>query len=299
MLAFDHRASFERDLFGIRGEPSADQLAALADSKTLIFEGLRLAVEGGAPKESAAVLVDEQFGAAVARAARADRYLLAMPAEKSGQAEFDFDYGASFPEHVERFDPDFVKVLVRYNPDGDQAMNQRQLARLARLSGWLKSAGRPFLFELLVPPEPDQLARVGGSKDDYDRMLRPELVVRTIADCQAADVEPDIWKIEGLESREDCEQVSSQARGGGREQVRCIVLGRGESEERVLRWLRVAAGATGFIGFAVGRTVWFEALKGWREGRTDRQGAARLIAERYGRMVDTYSGALVSASRTD
>lgn len=261
MLAFDHRASFQKGLFGISGTPTSDQVQAIADSKSVIYEGFRMGVMAGAPRESAAVLVDEQLGAAVARAARADGFLLAMPVEMSGQAEFDFQYGAEYRSHVEAFEPDFVKVLVRYNPEGDAALNARQLLRLAELSQWLREVGWTFLFELLVPAEPDQLAKLGGDAERYDRELRPRLVVETIAQAQAAGVEPDIWKLEGLETTEDCERVARQARDGGRQRVASIVLGRGESEERVLRWLEVAA-AAGFAGFAVGRTVWADPLRG-------------------------------------
>jgi myo-inositol catabolism protein IolC len=294
MLAFDHRASFQKGLFGIGGTPSDREAAAIADSKSVIYEGLRLAAEGGALKSSAALLVDEQFGSAVARAGKAEGYVVAMPVEKSGQVEFDFEYGDSYRDHIERFEPDFIKVLVRYNPDGDRSTNERQMARLAALSGWLQATDRRFLFELLVPAEPGQLAQSGGSLETYDRELRPELVVRTIAAAQASGVEPDIWKIEGLETRQDCERVSNQARAGGREQVRCIVLGRGENEERVLRWLRLAAGAPRYVGFAVGRTVWWDALKAWLGGQIDREKAVTAIAQKYRRMVDVYSAAMVS-----
>jgi 5-dehydro-2-deoxygluconokinase len=291
MLAFDHRASFQKDLFGIAGTPNDQQDADIADSKATILDGLQLAVTQGVPKQEAAVLVDERFGAAVARRAKRDGYLLAVPVEKSGQDEFDFEYGSSFGAHIEEFDPDFAKVLVRYNPDGDQAANRGQLARLSELSGWLRDRQRKFLFELLVPPTAAQLHRVGGDRHAYDAEIRPSLVIRTMVDAQAAAVEPDIWKIEGLDRREDCERVSVQARAGRRDGVACMVLGRGESKDRVVGWLQRAAGVTGFVGFAIGRTIWFDPLKSWLDGEINRDQAVVLIAENYRRMVDAYSSA--------
>ena len=136
------------------------------------------------------LLVDEEFGAEIARSARRDAFTLAMPVERSGQDEFDFEFGEKLGEHVEAFDPDFAKVLVRYNPDDDAELNRRKGGRLARLSGWLRANDRKFLFELLVAATPDQLDQVGGGQDAYDRDLRPDLVVRAIAQLQAADVEP-------------------------------------------------------------------------------------------------------------
>ena len=76
--------------------------------------------------------------------------MTACPAEKSGQEEFDFEYGEEFARHIEAFSPTFCKVLVRYNPEGDRALNQRQTARLKRLSDYLHGSGRLFMFELLV-----------------------------------------------------------------------------------------------------------------------------------------------------
>jgi myo-inositol catabolism protein IolC len=291
MLAFDHRASFQKGLFGIEGTPSAEERARISQSKQIIFEGLRRAVEQGAPKEWAGVLVDEDFGAVVARAAKREGFTLAMPAEMSGQDEFDFEFGEDFGSHIEAFDPVFTKVLVRYNPDGDQEMNRRQLARLKTLSDWLHERNRKFLFELLVPPEPAQLDAVGGDKDRYDLEIRPGLVVRVIAESQSAGVEPDIWKIEGLDRREDCARVVEQARAGGRDRVSCVVLGRGADEAGVVRWLRQGAAVPGFIGFAVGRTIWWDALKSWVAGEADSDSAAQTISGNYRRMVDAYESA--------
>jgi myo-inositol catabolism protein IolC len=218
-----------------------------------------------------------------------------MPVERSGQDEFDFEFGEEFPEHIEAFDPDFAKVLVRYNPDGDEQLNRRQAGRLARLSGWLRANDRRFLFELLVPATASQLDQVAGDKDAYDRDLRGALVVRTLAELQRAGVEPDIWKIEGLEAREDCERVVDQAQAGGRKDVRCVVLGRGADLDRVAHWLKVAAPVAGFVGLAVGRTIWLEALSEHQAGRLEREAAVTHIAANYRQMIDTYADAAGSA----
>jgi len=151
ILAFDHRGSFQKKFFGIEGAAGPEETLKIIDAKTVIFEGMQRALTDGVSNEAAGVLVDEQFGAEVARAANRDGLKLAMPAEKSGQHEFDFEYGEEFSAHIEAFDPAFTKVLVRYNPEGDGAMNARQAVRLKQLSDWLHHTGRRFLFELLVP----------------------------------------------------------------------------------------------------------------------------------------------------
>ncbi len=279
---------------GITGEPTAQQRERISELKLIIYDGFRRAVADGAPADSCGVLVDEEFGTKIARSAGMEGLTLAMPVERSGQDEFDFEFGDAFGEHVEAFAPDFAKVLVRYNPDGDQRLNRRQEERLAQLSVWLHAHDRKFLFELLVPATPAQLEQVGGDQDVYDRDLRPALVVRTLAQMQEAGVEPNIWKIEGLEAREDCERVVAQAQVGGREDVRCVVLGRGADLERVAQWLKVAAPVDGYIGFAIGRTLWSDALSERLADRLDRDAATAQIAANYGQMIDTYAAAAVS-----
>ena len=291
ILAFDHRGSFQKKMFGIAGEPNAEETATISDAKRLIFEGFEQAVAEGAPKESAGLLVDEQFGAGLARDAGARGSILAMPVEKSGQDEFDFQYGDDFGGHIEEFDPTFAKVLVRYNPQGDREMNERQTARLKRLSDWLHDHDRAFLFELLVAAEPHQLEAVGGDADRYDNEIRPALMVGAIAELQGAGVEPDVWKIEGIDTREDCERISKQVRSGGRDRVACVVLGRGADEAAVIHWLRTGAGVPGYIGFAIGRTIWWDQVKAWLAGDLDRETAAKGIAANYRKMIDVYTGA--------
>src|SRR5437773_7207173 len=162
---------------GISGTPTPEDTARMSEAKRVTFEGFQQAVAAGAPRESAGILIDEQFGAGIARTARAEGYVFAMPVEKSGQDEFDFEYGDEFGAHIEAFDPTFAKVLVRYNPKGDANMNRRQAARLGVLSDWVHERGRKFLFELLVAAEPHQLERAGGDVGRFDKEVRAGLMV--------------------------------------------------------------------------------------------------------------------------
>jgi myo-inositol catabolism protein IolC len=294
ILAFDHRGSFQKKLFGIVGQPKPEETMRIAEAKAVIGDGFFDAVAREASKEYAGLLVDEQFGAEIARRAKREGHVFAMPVEKSGQDEFDFEYGEAFGEHIEAFDPTFSKVLVRFNLEGDPEMNRRQSERLKLLSDWLRQRGRKFLFELLVAAEPEQLAKVGGDVDRFDRELRPGLMVEAIGELQGWDIEPDVWKIEGLDREEDCRRLSDQARSGGRDRVACVVLGRGANEEAVLRWLRTGAAVEGYIGFAVGRTLWWDVLRGWLDGTVDRVEASRRIADNYLRMIEAYASAAAS-----
>jgi myo-inositol catabolism protein IolC len=292
ILAFDHRGSFQKKMFGIEGEPTSEQTETIADAKRLIFEGMELAVERGVDASATGVLVDEQFGSDIPKRANDEGLVLAMPVEKSGQEEFDFQYGDDFGEHIEKFDPHFSKVLVRYNPDGDAEINERQLGRLKVLADWLHEHDRKFLFELLVPAEPGQLEQVDGDTDRYDAELRPALMKQAIANIQDYGIEVDVWKIEGVDAREDAEELARQTRSGeGRDGVVCVLLGRGASDDKVDHWLRQAAPVEGFVGFAIGRSIWWDALKGFLDGGLDRGAAAERIAENYLRFVKVYDDA--------
>ena len=287
ILAFDHRGSFEK-MFGVSGRaPTPEEVARISDAKSLIFEGFRRAVAEGVPKDAAGVLVDGQYGPQVARAARAEGHLLAMPVEKSGQNEFDFEYGEAFGEKILEYDPTFSKVLVRYNPEGDQELNARQAARLKRLSDWLHEHGRKFLFELLVPAEEHQLEAVGGDAERYDTETRPPLMMQAIEELQDVGIEADIWKIEGIDSRDSCRRIAELVRRDGRDQVSCVVLGRGASDAKVDEWLRAGAGLPGYVGFAIGRSIFGEAVKGLAAGG-DREAGVASIAAKYRRFVEVY-----------
>jgi myo-inositol catabolism protein IolC len=295
ILAFDHRGSFQKKMFGIQGDPTPEQTETISDAKHLIYEGMVKAVEkSDVHPDQLGVLVDEQFGSPqnIPGDAKAAGLKLAMPVEKSGQDMFDFEYGDAFGDHILKFDPNFSKVLVRYNPEHDKAENEDQLAKLKRLADWLHENDRKFLFELLVPAEPAQLESVGGDTDRYDAELRPELMRRAIEETQEYGCEVDIWKIEGVDKREDAEMLAKQTRlGEGREGVVCVLLGRGASDDKVDHWLREAAGVEGFVGFAIGRSIWWDALKGFLDESLSREEAQDKIADNYLRFIDVYEKA--------
>ena len=298
LLPFDHRHSYVDGLFGFKPPLSASQRETVIDSKQLIFEGFRQALTEGAPTAAAAILVDEEFGAHILSDAHRRGFVTALSVEKSGVEEFEFEYGDDFASHIVAFDPGFAKVLVRYNPEGDKALNLRQASRLKRLSGYCQGNRRRLMFELLVPPTTEQLARTDGDKDAFDRQMRPPLMLQAIQALQAAGVEPDVWKIEGLDNRDDCERIVRMARRDGRDGVGCIVLGRGADEARVRSWLATAASVEGFIGFAVGRTTFWDAVARYRASWLTRSEAATQIARRLRDWVDVFEQGRLSRSNS-
>ena len=290
LLPFDHRHSYVTGMFKFNPPLTADQHEAVADSKRVIYDGFRQAVGKEVPIASAAILVDEEFGADILRDAVTRGYVTALSTEKSGSSEFEFEFGAAFAEHLEAFGPTFAKALVRYNPEGDAPLNRRQTAKLKQLSDYCRSSDQRFMFELLVPATTAQMERVQADNQTFDLRIRPELTLQTIRTLQDAGVEPDVWKIEGLDRREDCERVVEMARRDGRHDVGCIVLGRGADQRKVTGWLETAASVPGFIGFAVGRTTFWDAIADYEANTASRQEAVSRVAQRYGQWATIFGG---------
>jgi myo-inositol catabolism protein IolC len=294
MLAFDHRRSLMESFFGIDGDPAPDEEAKARQLKRVVWDGLRRSFEDGLPRAQAGALVDVTYGREVLESAARDGVRVAVPVEASGGRGFAFEV-PGWRERLAELDPAWAKVLVRYNPDGDPQLNDRQRRSLAEVSDHCWSTGRGFLFELLVPPEPHQLEAAGGDRARYDHEIRPGLMTRAIVELQGARIEPDIWKLEGLERAEECEAVAAAARAGGRDRVGCVVLGRGADADAVDRWLRAGARVPGFIGFAIGRSIWWEPMRGFFDGdATDEAAeiAASEIARRYLRFVRVFAEAI-------
>ena len=290
ILAFDHRGSFKK-MFGVGADATPEQMNQLKSAKQLVWEGVKIALADGAPADKVGVLVDEEMGSAVAEEAKAQGVTLAMPVEASGQKVFDFEYGDAFGEHIEAFDPAFSKVLVRWNPDDDAATKQLQGERLKRLGDYLHDNGRKYLFELLVPASERQMALVGGDSEAYDTEVRPYATLEAISEIQSEGVEPDIWKIEGLDRKRSCELLADLTRRDGRDNVVSVVLGRGADDAKVEHWLRQGAPVSGYAGFAIGRSIWRTEVDAWREGSMDREPAAQGIARNFRTFIDVYEDA--------
>jgi myo-inositol catabolism protein IolC len=288
ILAMDQRDSIEQKLYELDSAPTAEEAASIAANKLLVYRGLLDAVDDLPTGVRPGFLVDEQYGASPAVLAAAHpRISLAMPLEASGQDWFGFAYGHDWRTHASFFGADHPKVLLRDNPGLDPRQRAEQADRVATISSWARREGREFIVELLVPATDEDAASVGGDTERYDREVRPGLTVEAMTFLQDHGVEPAIWKIEGLAAREDAERVAATARRDGRD-GRCIVLGRNAPQEQLDEWLRIAAPVDGFIGFAIGRSNWWDALEDRLAGKADEDAVRRQVAANYTHFARTY-----------
>ena len=289
ILAFDHRGTLTKGLLGVEGrQPSNEEVARVSSMKDIIFDGFLEASSKGISGGDPAILVDETFGLQVQNRAKEMGIKLAAPVEKSGQKVFDFEYGDDFGEKIKEVNADFVKILVRWNPDDDPETRQIQGERIKTLSEWLDENERKFLLEFLVPASEEQLASVDGDQARYDSEIRPKLAVQVVEEMRERGADPDIWKIEGLDTAEDCEKVAAAIKTGDRENVIAVVLGRGATDEKVNEWLRAGSSVEGYKGFAIGRSIFWNALKGFHEGEMTREEAVSEIAESYLGFLSVY-----------
>lgn len=281
ILPFDHRSSFA-NLFGFTNpELSSSEKETIVRGKEIIYVAFRRAVEQEIPKEQAAILVDEEYGDKIIRNAISQDYNVILTTEKSGQKEFTFEYGDEYAKHIEKYKPVFVKALIHYNPNDDPLSKMRQQQRLQVLSNYCHDKSYKFLLEVLVSPTDSQLKEVGGDNNLYDGQVRPNLTVKAMEELQNANVEPDIWKIEGMENEDSYKIVALQAQREGRHNVGIIILGRAENQEKVEKWIKSGNKIKGVVGFAVGRTVFWEPLVEYKNGKIEKEKAIEIIANNF------------------
>ncbi|MEW2379594.1 2-deoxy-5-keto-D-gluconate 6-phosphate aldolase domain-containing protein [Micromonospora sp. NPDC047812] len=276
ILAVDQRPWLTQALYRHTGTATRSQRAAITDGKHMVVEGL-LAALADEPRLAAhaGILVDATLGPGVAERAHANGVTVSMPLERGGCEIYETE-PADLKSHLEHHQPELPKVLVRYNVEGDVDGNRVQRARLAEVSAAVRDAGGRFLFELLVPPTPAQLDAVGGDPGRFERELRPALVHRAMTEL-LDEVPVDVWKLEHLDRQEHYRTAARIAAEAGGE---CILLGANAPATQVEGWLADAA-AAGFTGFAIGRSIWWDALRGLLAGDLARPQAVAAVAANY------------------
>ncbi len=283
ILPFDHRATFATELFNVSSVRDLDPLQRhlIKEFKMLIYKGFKKALENGIPTDFAAILCDEEFGEEVLIDARQSGFLTILTTEKSGESVFKFQYPDSFEDHIEKIHPNFTKVLIKYNPIDNKENKDSQKKNLKILSDYSHDKSFKFLLEVLVIPTNDQLLSAGGNREEFDKKQRASLTIEVISDLQEFGIEPDVWKLEGFENKEDYRSVIEAIKKNGREKVNLVILGRGAKEEKVEEWLKIGSQVPGVIGFAVGRTVFWDAIERFYKQEIGKAEVIETIANNF------------------
>lgn len=244
ILPFDHRSSFVKDI------AQSDNPVVVSGLKNLIFKAFLQVWDKSSEKETLGILIDDEYGQEIIQEAKEKGINFAVSVEKSGSEEFEFEHGDSFEKFIEKTNPTYIKVLIRYNPENEN-INKRQLEKLEKLELYNLVSQRKVILELLVPPMGSDL----NNMERFEQKIRPAKTIQAVNEI-SAKINPEIWKMEGF-SKEGWELIFSQIPLD----MKVIVLGRGENEEKVTSWLETAAQFPNILGFAVGRTVFSDAIK--------------------------------------
>jgi myo-inositol catabolism protein IolC len=271
VLPFDHRAGFAQKMLGFGEILTLDEKKIVTSYKQIIYEAIFKAIDMGIAKQDSAVLVDEVYGLSILKDAKEKGLITMQTTEKSGQDFFDFEY-EDWKDHLLNIKPSYAKALVRYDVSAD---NKEQLGRLKELSDFCVENKIGLLIEPLMQNK-------NFEKEIYDNEYRYLDLIKMIIEMQDFDIEADIWKIEGLYKKEQYEEIVKVARNGeNRSEVGLIILGRNETKEHVNAWIVAGREVEGVLGFAVGRTIFWEPLMKYKNEEISRSMTIDMIAEDY------------------
>lgn len=296
ILPFDHRGIMAKT-FGLKSTEllSIEQKNYIKEFKMFVYQGFKNVSMAKIPIKYAAVLCDEEFGSDVLREAKKDGFVTILTTEKSGVESFTLEYGENFAAHIEKFKPDFTKVLIRYNPKDSEELRQIQKEKLKMINDYSHNNNYKFLLEVLVPPTREQLAEAEDSEEEYDKKLRANLTADVIHEMHDFGIEPDVWKLEGFSEKENYQKVILAIQSGERKKVGLVVLGRGAGEHKVEEWLHVGSQVPGIIGFAVGRTVFWNAWEKFYRKEIAKEEVVRIVSDNFIRFYKIFTEASISS----
>jgi 5-dehydro-2-deoxygluconokinase len=281
ILPFDHQTGLWK-AFGWTVPITLEQEILMEQTRMIIYQGYLKSLEMGVIKQETAILTDDNYGRKVIEQAKKDNVPVIYTLEKSGQPYLLFNH-ENWQEKISEIQPDWIKTLVRYNPLNDPGHLQITRENLLLVSNFAKEHTIGFMIEPLVPPTPEQ-----SENNDYDHQLRPDLTVQMIHEIYNAGIFPNIWKIEGSDTTEFYKK-SADAIASHDSNARIVVLGRNETLDQVGQWLTVGGENDSVIGFAVGRTVFLDAIKKFIAGEYTDQQAIDQISENYFKLYQTFS----------
>jgi 5-dehydro-2-deoxygluconokinase len=276
MMAIDHRWQWVRWC----DENRIDHLR-IREVKRLAADAFLLARRQSADAlESGVLLTDLTFGAEAFARVRAAGAIVGTPAERAGVVPLEWT--GAFAESLPGA---FVKVLVRHTEEMPREVVEGQLAKVLELQGWCSTVGKPLVLEVLV---------TGPDEDPaFEREGRPRLLAAYIRSAYARGIVPEFWKIEGVPNAAAMQIVDAAI--CEQPGVRQLILGKGAGLDAVGTWFESARGAGSAGGFAIGRTVYWNAACDFLLGRRAADDAVHEMAANYRTVIELWRKALITA----
>jgi len=274
LLAADHRWQWEEWC-------NARSVARerISEVKRIAFDGFMRAREDSTDvRMHGALLIDEQYAAAVVADALKAGVTVGTPVERAGA----FPLAWSTTPFERAIIGEFAKVLVRHRPDDPEAIREAQFEKLKALQAWCRRAGKPLVIEILV-------ARRQEPEDEFEADGRPRMLAAFIAEAYGRSLVPEFWKIEGTVSRGGARIIDDAI--AARPEGRQIILGKAADPQTIDRWFAAAAETRSAVGFAIGRSVVWEPTTAFLTGSATAQQAAAAVASNYLRLVDAWRSA--------
>ena len=287
VLPFDHQTGLFK-AFGWTEPITDEQLQFMYESREVIYEGYQYGLTLGIPKESTTILTDDIYGKTVIDNAKRDGTPLIYTLEKSGQPSLVFQH-EDWKDRVIANKPEWIKTLVRYNPEANRVDLDATLVNLKIVSDFAKEQNIPFVIEPLVQP-----TEVQKDIPDFDHATRRELTVRMIHEIYNAGIFPTVWKIEGSDVIEFYNDAADAIAKHDTD-ARIVVLGRNETLETVSKWVATGAQNDYVIGFAIGRTVFLDAVKKYLSKEITKDEAIKEIGTNFYTIYNAFINAKTHA----
>lgn len=268
ILAFDHRLQFEK-----QADDAGVDRSEISRLKQWIFEGFERSSESLAARH--AVLIDPVYGSEVLAQASQRGVTVGVPVEAAGSMPTRWiGDGALYPQLLTRPARWFVKALFHLHPQQPEDVRRAQLVRLQELQGACDALERDLMIEIVEP--------AGLNFDDGD-------VPRLIGELAAAGIEPQWWKIPSP-SADDWLAIERALENAGAD-ARVVILGGDSALDSFGEAFRLAAASPRAAGFAVGRSVFGDAMQSFFEGRADHEAVVEQVASRYAKLVALWQAA--------
>ncbi|MCO6051813.1 5-dehydro-2-deoxygluconokinase [Mesorhizobium sp. RP14(2022)] len=267
VFAFDHRMQLEEmDGYSLEKGGAFKELC------------LRAALQVQAGQSGFGILCDNRIGRKALHAASGSGLWIGRPCEWPGSRPLSLEpeLGLDCGGLEEWARANVVKVLCFCHPSDAAEMRAEQEETVKRLFEASRRNGLEFLLEIIP-------SKVGPVDDATNGTL--------IEQFYAAGIYPDWWKLEPLKTPKAWENAIAAIERHDAHTRGIVVLGLDAPQDELAASFSIAAAFPLVKGFAVGRTIFGDAARGWFGGKIDDETAVTEMAQRFRRLCTVWDNA--------